>query len=111
MALGDEFDGLLIDLDGVVWIGREPVPGSAEALGGLIGDGGGVVFLTNTPARPVAAYAERLAELGVPVDAERIVTAGMATAAIAAEAAGEGEAFVIGAPAFKETVAGAGLEP
>ena len=32
MALADEFDGLLVDLDGVVWIGRELVPGAAEAL-------------------------------------------------------------------------------
>ena len=32
MALADEFDGLLIDLDGVVWVGREMVPGAAEAL-------------------------------------------------------------------------------
>jgi ribonucleotide monophosphatase NagD (HAD superfamily) len=26
------FDGLIIDLDGVVWVGRDPVPGSVEAL-------------------------------------------------------------------------------
>ena len=31
MPLADRFDGLLIDLDGVVWIGREPVPGSPQA--------------------------------------------------------------------------------
>ena len=39
MALADEFDGLLVDLDGVVWVGREPVPGPPEALRELIEGG------------------------------------------------------------------------
>ena len=112
MALGNQFDGLLVDLDGVVWIGREPVPGSAEALAALIGRGVEVVFVTNNPAKPVASYVERLRELGVPAGEERIVTAGMATATLAADAAGEGAGvFVIGATAFKETVAATGLRP
>jgi HAD superfamily hydrolase (TIGR01450 family) len=111
MALADELDGLLIDLDGVVWIGREMVSGSAEALQELIEAGKEIVFVTNNPGRPAAAYAERLREAGVPAEPERVVTAGEATARLAVERAGEGRtAFVIGAPAFHETVAAAGLE-
>jgi HAD superfamily hydrolase (TIGR01450 family) len=113
MALADEYDGLLVDLDGVVWIGRDPVPGSAEALSELIEGDKPVVFVTNNPGRPAAAYAERLRAIGVPADEDRIVTAGMVTAALAAERAGEdgAGAFVIGAEAFRETVAAAGLRP
>ncbi|HEX6688554.1 MAG TPA: HAD-IIA family hydrolase [Solirubrobacterales bacterium] len=111
MALADEFDGLLVDLDGVVWIGREPVPGSAEALRSLLADGKEIVFVTNNPGKPGAEYARRLGEAGVEVDAERVVTAGEATAALATERAGEGaSAYVIGAPAFHETVAATGLK-
>jgi glycerol-1-phosphatase len=111
MALVDEFDGLLIDLDGVVWIGREPVPGAAEALAALIGDGKPIVFVTNNPGRPASTYAERLRAIGVPAEEGQIITAGMVTAALAAERAGEGVGtFVIGAPAFKDTAASAGLE-
>ena len=109
MALADEFDGLLVDLDGVVWIGREPVPGSAEALRELLAAGVKIVFVTNNPGKPAAVYAERLREAGVPVADDRIVTAGEATARLAAERGG-GTAFVIGAPAFHESVAAAGLE-
>ena len=65
MALADEFDGLLVDLDGVVWIGREPVPGSAEALAELIEGGKQIVFVTNNPGRPASTYAERLREAGI----------------------------------------------
>jgi HAD superfamily hydrolase (TIGR01450 family) len=111
MALGDEFDGLLIDLDGVVWIGREMVQGSVDALRYLLGAGVEIVFVTNNPGKPAAEYARRLGEVGVEVEAGRIVTAGEATARLAAESTGSGTgAFVIGAPAFHETAAAAGLK-
>jgi glycerol-1-phosphatase len=109
VALADRFDGFLVDLDGVVWIGREPVPGSAEALRTLLESGKRIVFVTNNPGRPPAAYAERLRELGVKVGPEQVVTAGMVAARLAGEAAGEGgSALVIGAPALKEMVAATG---
>jgi glycerol-1-phosphatase len=110
MALADDFDGFLVDLDGVVWIGREPVPGAAEALRALIEGGKEVVFVTNNSVRQPAAYAGYLREAGIPVDDSRVVTAGAATAQLAAEQVGAGgTAFVIGAPGFKEIVAAAGL--
>ena len=111
MALADEFDGLLVDLDGVVWIGREMVPGAVDALRRLIEAGKEIVFVTNNPGKPAAVYAERLCEAGVPTVPERVVTAGEATARLAVERAGRGgTAFVIGAPAFHETLAATGLE-
>jgi glycerol 3-phosphatase-2 len=111
MALADQFDGFLVDLDGVVWIGREPVPGATEALRSLIDGGKEIVFVTNNPARPPATYVERLREMGVPVSDGRVVTAGVVTAELAAAAVGSGSsAFVIGAPGFKDTVADSGLK-
>ena len=109
MALADRFDGLLIDLDGVVWIGREPVPGAAETLRALLEAGKRIVFVTNNPGKLPAAYAERLGELGVEVGEEQIVTAGIVAARLAAEAAGVGgSAFVIGAAPLKEMTAANG---
>lgn len=109
MPLADRFDGLLIDLDGVVWIGADPVPGSVEALRELMAAGKGIVFVTNNPGRLPEAYAERLGDLGVEVGAEQIVTAGMVVARLAGEAAGAGGgAFVVGRSALKQMVAAAG---
>lgn len=110
MPLADRFDGLLIDLDGVVWIGGESVPGSPQALRALLDAGKRIVFVTNNPGKPPAAYAKRLQKLGAQVGAEQIVTAGMVAARLAGEAAaaGGGSAFVIGAPALKEMVAAEG---
>jgi HAD superfamily hydrolase (TIGR01450 family) len=110
VPLADRFDGLLIDLDGVVWIGREAVPGSIEALQALQAAGKRIVFVTNNPGRLPEAYAERLGGLGVEIGTEQIVTAGSAVARLAGEAAraAGGTAFVIGAEALKEMVAATG---
>ncbi len=110
MALADQFDGLLVDLDGVIWIGREMVPGSAEALRALLAAGKEIVFVTNNSGKPAAAYVERLGEAGIAVADNRVVTAGVATAELAAERCPGGGAFVIGATAFHETVAARGLK-
>jgi HAD superfamily hydrolase (TIGR01450 family) len=108
--LADDFDGFLIDLDGVVWIGREPVPGSPETLAALLAAGKRIVFVTNNPAKFPAVYAERLRGFGVAVDEEQIVTAGMVAARLAREAVGpDGSAFVVSRTTLKEMVAATGV--
>ncbi|MGC1851295.1 MAG: hypothetical protein WA687_02515, partial [Solirubrobacterales bacterium] len=111
MSLADEFDGLLVDLDGVVWVGREMLPGSVEALRSLLEQGKEIVFVTNNPGKHASEYAQRLRDAGVAVADDRVVTAGEATARLAAERANGGTAFVIGAPALHESIAAAGLKP
>lgn len=110
MALADQFDGLLIDLDGVVWEGRELLPGAVDALHALREARKEVVFVTNNSVRAPEKYAERLREAGIDVADGRVVTGGVATARLAAERVGAaGSAFVIGAPDFKAAVAATGL--
>jgi HAD superfamily hydrolase (TIGR01450 family) len=108
VPLSDTYDGFLVDLDGVVWLGREPIPGSSQALATLLEQGKEVAFVTNNPSRPPERYAERLGAMGVEIGPERIVTAGMVAARLAGEAADGGGAFVIGASALKEMVVAAG---
>jgi 4-nitrophenyl phosphatase len=111
MALADEFNGLLVDLDGVVWIGRQLVPGAVDALRELQSDGTEIVFVTNNSVKQPAEYAARLRDSGIPAADERVLTGGAVTARLTAEAVGRGgTAFVIGAPGFKKTVAGTGVE-
>jgi glycerol 3-phosphatase-2 len=109
VPLSDNYDGFLIDLDGVVWLGREPVPGSPKALATMLEAGKEIVFVTNNPSKRPEEYAERLAGMGVQVGPERIVTAGIVTARLAAEAAPGGAALVLGFEPLKELVAGEGL--
>jgi glycerol-1-phosphatase len=111
MALADEFDGFLVDLDGVVWTGRELIPGAVETLAKLIGDGKEIVFVTNNSVKQPAEYAARLREAGIEIADDRVLTGGAVTARLVAERVGPGgTVFVIGAPGFKQTVAAAGLD-
>ena len=58
--------GWLFDLDGTVYLGEGVVPGAAEAIAGLRGDGRRVAFLSNKPLYTRADYAEKLTRLGIP---------------------------------------------
>jgi glycerol-1-phosphatase len=105
------FDGLIVDLDGVVWIGGTPVPGSIEALAELRERGTRIVYLTNDPRRSGAEVAERLRGLGVTVDEREIVTSGRALALLVAEREARGtRVFAIGSPSLKRELAEVGLE-
>lgn len=53
-----------LDLDGVVWLADQPIPGSAEAVAELQRRGP-VLFVTNNSYRPVAAYEQALAAHGI----------------------------------------------
>jgi NagD protein len=59
------FDGLIIDLDGVVWVGVTAVPGSVAAIAQLRARGVRLLFVTNDPRGSRAEYAARLSALGV----------------------------------------------
>jgi glycerol-1-phosphatase len=106
-----ELDGLIVDLDGVVWLGGEAIPGSAAALVALRARRVPVVFLTNDPTSSRGEYTARLREVGVDAREEEIVTSGSALAALVRGREGAGKTgFVIGSSALKSELAHAGLE-
>ena len=105
------FDGLIIDLDGVVWVGETIVPGSVEAIAQLRDRGIRLLFLTNDPQGSRAEYAARLRALGVPVTESEIVTSGSALASCVRERERVGTtAFVIGSPSLKDELVQAGVD-
>lgn len=106
-----DFDGLIVDLDGVVWLGGERIAGAVEALSALRAQGIRLVFLTNDPRSSRAEYAARLQAIGVDIDERDIVTAGNSLAALIAEREGKGATtFVIGSPSLKSELTEAGLD-
>jgi len=71
---------LLVDLDGVVYRGADPVPGVAAVLADRARRGDDVVYVTNNSMWYRAEYVARLADMGAPVDPDRIVSSPRATA-------------------------------
>ena len=70
-----------LDLDGVVWLADEPIPGSAEAVARLQASGEEVVFVTNNSSQPVAEVEAKLSALGIPATGA-VVTSAMAAATL-----------------------------
>jgi HAD superfamily hydrolase (TIGR01450 family) len=71
---------LLVDLDGVVYRGAEPVPGVASVLAARAAKGDDVVYVTNNSMHYRTDYVARLSAMGCPISAERVVTSARATA-------------------------------
>ena len=65
-------DGLLCDLDGVVYAGGGAVPGAVETLTALAERGVPVGFVTNNASRAPESVAEHLRSLGVPARPEQV---------------------------------------
>jgi 4-nitrophenyl phosphatase len=73
--------GLLIDLDGVVYTGREPIPGGAGFLTEARRRGLKFLLVTNNSTASPELVAERLGGMGVNVLPEEILTSAQAAAA------------------------------
>jgi 4-nitrophenyl phosphatase len=71
---------LLVDLDGVVYQGSDPIPGVAALLSRRVAAGDIVVYVTNNSMWYRADYVARLEALGAPVSADRVVSSPRATA-------------------------------
>ncbi|MEU6064077.1 MULTISPECIES: TIGR01458 family HAD-type hydrolase [Streptomyces] len=76
---------VLIDIDGVLTVSWQPLPGTVEALREIRAAGLGVALVTNTTSRTRASIAETLTEAGFEVRAEDVLTAPSVTAAHLAE--------------------------
>ncbi|GAA4366034.1 TIGR01458 family HAD-type hydrolase [Agromyces bauzanensis] len=73
--------GVLLDLDGVVYVGDEALPGASETISWLAREGIPHRYLTNTSSRPRSAIVEKLARMGITADTSRILTPGVVAAA------------------------------
>ncbi len=71
---------LLVDLDGVVYRGADPVPGVAAVLADRAARGDDIVYVTNNSMHYGAEYQTRLAAMGAPVTPETVVSSARATA-------------------------------
>lgn len=113
MRLLDLFDLFLIDLDGVVYVSDEAVPGSVDTLKTLNDCGKKIIFLTNNPRHGIEEYRNKLRGMGIGHEPLHIITAGSALAShIKSEFPDLGgkKAYVIGSDALKEAILETGLE-
>lgn len=90
--------GLVLDLDGVLVLRGALLPGAVDALAALDGRGIPYVIGTNVSLASRATLARELARGGLPVPAERIVSAASSAAALARRRFGSDPLYVMGSP-------------
>ncbi|MCM0760973.1 HAD-IIA family hydrolase [Sporomusa sphaeroides DSM 2875] len=78
--LAERYDVFLIDLDGVMYVGDELLPGSREAVEALRRMGKQIYFLTNDPRYLRREFCEKLLRLGVSAQEEEFITPGWTAA-------------------------------
>jgi HAD superfamily hydrolase (TIGR01450 family) len=97
----------VLDLDGVVWLAHEPIPGAARAVERLRAAGEQVVFCTNNSSAPEAEQEGKLAAAGVPARGA-VITSAMAAAGLVAP--GE-RVLVCAGPGVVEALERRGADP
>jgi HAD superfamily hydrolase (TIGR01450 family) len=102
---------VIFDLDGVMYRGRQPVPGAAALVAALRERGLLIRFATNNSMATRAMYVPRLVEMGVPVEPDEIVTSTSATIDhLRAHLPDVRSVMAVGAPGMLEELRSAGFD-
>ncbi|KOX19128.1 HAD-IIA family hydrolase [Nocardiopsis sp. NRRL B-16309] len=110
--LNELYDAMLLDLDGVVYIGPSAVPAAPEAVGKARAAGARVAFVTNNAGRTPARIAEFLTQLGVAASPEDVVTSAEAAARLVSTRFPSGsDVLVVGDTGLRQAVRRMGLNP
>lgn len=88
--------GLLIDMDGVVYGGDIMIPGADKFIARLLKEGIPFSFMTNNSQRTRLEAVRKLARLGINVTEKHVYTSAMATGKFLASQTPNGTAYVLG---------------
>ncbi|MDN5893077.1 MAG: HAD-IIA family hydrolase [Nocardioides sp.] len=111
-ALSESYDLAMLDLDGVVYIGPDAVPGAAQHLQRARTAGMHLAFVTNNASRTPRQVAAHLNGLGIEADPDDVVTSAQAAAHLLFEQFGlDARIYVLGGDGLEEALRGAGLQP
>lgn len=94
------FRGAVIDVDGTVVRGDEPIPGAITGVQTIENADLEPLFVSNNPTGTPRSYARRLTDAGIDVSADRILTASVQAAAYVSEQHPDARVFVVGEPAL-----------
>ena len=71
---------ILLDIDGVLHVSGEPIPGAADAVGELRRAGHALRFVSNNSTRPRSRLVDELREMGFELDGDELQTTPRAAA-------------------------------
>jgi len=104
-----EFSGAVLDVDGTVVRGNEPIPGAPTGYRRIREAGIETLFVSNNPTKAPPAYVDRLGAAGYDVDAEHVFTAGAVTTRYLREHHAAADLFCIADSGVVDQLDAAGL--
>lgn len=97
-------------MDGTIYLGANPIPGSAALIRFLVDSGRQHLFFTNNPAADATQYASKLQRMGIEATPAGILTSGEATARYLASETTFRRVYLIGMPSFEDELRRVGIE-
>ncbi len=105
-----EIEHLIIDMDGVLYRGDEPMPRLQDFFAFLRARHIKFVLATNNSTRTPRQYVEKMARMGVDIAPQEVLHSGQATARVIAQEWGRGtRVHVFGMPSLREAMVEEGL--
>jgi len=104
-----DFRAVIVDVDGTVVLGDDPIPGAPDGVQRLRDAGLDLLFLSNNPTKRREQYVGRLTPLGIDVDPDRTLTAASVTGEYLADEHPDDDLFVIGSPGLLDGLRDRGL--
>lgn len=111
-AFVDDYDAVLFDLDGVLYLGPDPVPGAVDAVAALGARGVRTLYVTNNAARSDEVVAAHLSALGFAASVDDVMSSAQATQQVVRESLAVGSpVLVVGTANLVAHVEAAGMRP
>jgi 4-nitrophenyl phosphatase len=101
--------GLLIDLDGTLYNGRQMIDGADTLIHMLRARKARYLFVTNNSSASPETVADRLNAMGIPAEPQDVCTSAQAAASYIAERREGARVFVVGEEGLRDALTGAGL--
>ncbi|MEZ4859863.1 MAG: HAD-IIA family hydrolase [Caldilineaceae bacterium] len=101
---------VLFDMDGVIYVGNQPLPGVQEMLDYLDGSGRRWLCITNNASNTSQMFADKLAKMNIKADPAHILGSAEATAAWLAEQAPQrGKVIMLGMEGLRSALLNEGF--
>lgn len=107
VALIDSYDGLLLDLDGVVYRGGAAIDGAVDAIN-EISKKMTVGYVTNNSSRTQTAVADQLRGFGLDLEDGQVISSAAAAVDLLKQQLPNGSVMVVGGEGLRNAVAAAG---
>ncbi|RKQ29599.1 TIGR01457 family HAD-type hydrolase [Oceanobacillus halophilus] len=104
-----QYKGYLIDLDGTMYLGEEPIEAAAEFVNKLVEKEIPYLFVTNNSTKTGEDVSNKLNKMGIKSKPEQIVTTSLATANFIKHQKDNATCYVIGEEGIRHAIEKSGL--